>query len=677
MAWVVRDKVDARVQESEWRKLGLNEKLVKGLLSCNFSSPTEVQRRVLPLALQGRDVIGAAETGSGKTLAFGLPILNEIAFSVQEYGQEAVLGHLFGLILAPTRELAIQIKDHLDAVSKFLEFQSNSKGVVVDGGSRQRVSYPPRIAAVVGGMSIEKQKRLLGLSQNAQEAPQIIVATPGRLWDIIEGSPSFLEENLKRISFLVVDEADKMLVKGSFQELTKVLRALSGEFVREKDWEVAVDMNEVIKEVDYLPDTDLHEQVLRLEKEAGVKDSDVESVENVGEGLVQGNDLADDGDTRDTLQVQRQSMVFSATLINSKRVQKLLASKRSKRSNGMMMSYDMLLETVGFQRDQRPKVVSILPKRLVSSKVIEKRIHCLHKEKYTYVCYLLACYSETLSIIFVNTVPEARKLRAFIELIKPTLQVHVLHAQMAQKQRLNTIEAFRGLSAGILVATDVAARGLDIPAVELVIHFDVPHNPAVYVHRSGRSARKNFADSGQNLGVSILLVTSGEFAAYQRICKSLSDLAGRESSGGEPIPPLTTDGTIFEQLLPIAQLALQIVEKEQELEGCNKKERFLLQAAKALDVDIPSDMEDLDEELTPSKKRRAKAAVDGRDLYSLKLKLTSLLKKTVLEKNLRQFKREHRISEANVGHLTRVFNATPGVVSTYNCSIQSDSLVNR
>lgn len=148
-----------------WKSIPLNPTLKRALHAAEFLQPTEIQARSLPLALQGRDVVGVAETGSGKTLAYSLPILSHLLSAAP-----AASGNrreLAALVLCPTRELAIQVVEHLKQL--------------LEHAFPQRTG-PPRISvgSVVGGLSAQKQKRIL------ERGCDILVATPGRLWDLLK-----------------------------------------------------------------------------------------------------------------------------------------------------------------------------------------------------------------------------------------------------------------------------------------------------------------------------------------------------------------------------------------------------------------------------------------------------------------------------------------------------------
>jgi ATP-dependent RNA helicase DDX24/MAK5 len=201
----------------EWKPFRLQPTILQALYELGFENPTEIQKLSLNAALittrkgnggpSDRDIIGAAATGSGKTLAFGIPILQFLAQRDEGWLKEGKdleemkkeTRPCTALILTPTRELAIQVTDHLKAVSKFTS---------------------AKVASIVGGISSQKQERVLSHS------PDIVVATPGRLWELLSADDA-LVQSLRCVRYLVLDEADRMLEGGHFKELENILRAVN------------------------------------------------------------------------------------------------------------------------------------------------------------------------------------------------------------------------------------------------------------------------------------------------------------------------------------------------------------------------------------------------------------------------------------------------------------------
>jgi len=188
--------------------LGLSPELIDAVMGLKFSEPTPIQLASIPIILKGRDVVAKAETGSGKTLAFGLPIIER--FLNENSHQNSGTGHVphdgaWALILSPTRELAHQIGHHLEALCE------------------QGTFSKPRIAIVTGGLAVQKQERLLPKAN-------IIVATPGRLYDVLNSGKEHILHRLRGIKYLVLDEADRLLTGshagGEFGNLDSLLRDL-------------------------------------------------------------------------------------------------------------------------------------------------------------------------------------------------------------------------------------------------------------------------------------------------------------------------------------------------------------------------------------------------------------------------------------------------------------------
>ncbi|XP_058803406.1 ATP-dependent RNA helicase DDX47 [Phymastichus coffea] len=173
-----------------WRDLGLIDKLCEACHDLKWGVPTKIQREAIPLTLQGKDVIGLAETGSGKTAAFALPILQALLENPQRY---------FALILTPTRELAIQISEQIEALG---------------------ASILVKCVVIVGGMDMMTQALMLA------KKPHIIIATPGRLVDHLENTKGFSLRNLK---YLVMDEADRILNMDFEVEVDKILKVIPRE----------------------------------------------------------------------------------------------------------------------------------------------------------------------------------------------------------------------------------------------------------------------------------------------------------------------------------------------------------------------------------------------------------------------------------------------------------------
>ncbi|KAH8704466.1 ATP-dependent rRNA helicase RRP3 [Phaeosphaeriaceae sp. PMI808] len=356
--------------------LGVREELCDACDNLGFKRPTPIQTEAIPLALQGRDVIGLAETGSGKTAAFVLPILQALLDKPQA---------LFGMIMAPTRELAYQISQQVDALGSIINV---------------------KCATLVGGMDMVPQA--IALSKR----PHIIVATPGRLLDHLENTKGF---SLKYLKYMVLDEADRLLDLDFGPVLDKILKVLPRE--------------------------------------------------------------------------GRHTYLFSATM--SSKVESL---QRAALKDPVRVSIS----------SSSHQVVATL---------LQRYIFIPHKFKDLYLIHLLTDNIGHATIIFTRTVNETQRIAVLLRTLG--FQALPLHGQLSQSNRLGALNKFKSKSRDILVATDVAARGLDIPSVDLVVNFDLPHDSETYVHRVGRTAR-----AGKS-GKAVSFVTQYDLEIFQRIEKAL------------------------------------------------------------------------------------------------------------------------------------------------------------
>lgn len=480
-----------------WNGFGIAEPILRVMAEKKFIKPTEIQALAFPAAILGRrDILGAAETGSGKTLAFGIPIINGILQmknspdkrhfrkimkktpTEKDNAKEAAeqkqrnknkgnaakikankrnreerdnwtpppeeVGHfpdfimeeaenddeatptksvepnpLYALILTPTRELAVQVKDHLVTAAKYT-------GI--------------RVAAVFGGLAQVKQERVLS------KCPEIVVATPGRLWELISEGNKHLNK-IENVHFLVVDETDRMIEKGHFEELKQILERLNSDPI---------------------------------------------------------------------MMEQRQNFIFSATLTLMHDLPQYLKMKNANRKRKLKpeTSEQKLQSLIDYFGISQPKVIDITTQANggTAKTLTECRISCSHEQKDLYLYYFLQKHPGR-TIVFCNSIDCVRRVTKLFTILN--CSPRALHAKMAQRQRLKNLERFTDSSTGLLVATDVAARGLDIPNVEHVIHYQVPRTSENYIHRSGRTARAN------REGITILLMEPDEVNVYVKLCRTL------------------------------------------------------------------------------------------------------------------------------------------------------------
>lgn len=353
-----------------FEEFGLKPEIMQSIRYAGFKVPSPIQQQAIPLVLEGRDVVGQAHTGTGKTAAFGLPTLNMISL---DRGVEA-------LIIVPTRELANQVSDELYKYGKKLGVHT----VTVYGGS----SYNRQIGLIERGA-------------------QVVIATPGRLKDILERN--MLREFSPKT--VILDEADEMLDMGFLDDINTIF--------------------------DYLP-------------------------------------------------TDRQTLLFSAT---------------------MPKPIKALAERILVN----PAFVSITQEETTNKDIVQQYYVIEENERDDAIIRLLDAEELEKTIIFCRTKREVDRLSNVLSSVG--YNAKGLHGDMEQRQRESVIKGLKENAIDILVATDVAARGIHINDVSHVINYHIPFDPESYVHRIGRTGR-----AGQK-GVAITLVTPLEFKELQRIRK--------------------------------------------------------------------------------------------------------------------------------------------------------------
>ena len=199
-------------EDNKWNKFLLNNKLSTNL-SKIFPEPTNIQNKTLKYTNAKVDLIIQARTGEGKTLCYAIPVLNYILnFYDRAPDMQKKISPVC-IILVPTHELGVQVKNHIEMV-----IQENSENMKKEDNNKKKFIYNIKIANVLGGFAKAKQLKRLN-----KYNPEIIVATPGRLWEIIDNDESPILENLKFLKFLIIDEADRMTQTGHFKELKNII----------------------------------------------------------------------------------------------------------------------------------------------------------------------------------------------------------------------------------------------------------------------------------------------------------------------------------------------------------------------------------------------------------------------------------------------------------------------
>lgn len=361
---------------TDFSSLNLAAPITKALSAEGYTTPTPIQLQAIPHVMAGRDLLGIAQTGTGKTAAFALPILDRLLR--QPLAPERRCARV--LVLAPTRELAGQIATSFRTYGKFFRLS---------------------VAAVFGGAPINKQIKQM------QHGVDIMVATPGRLIDLIERRAVMLSN----VEMLVLDEADQMLDLGFIHSLRRIVTLLP---------------------------------------------------------------------------VERQTLFFSATMPKS------IADLSKK-----------------FLTD--PARVAVAPAASTAERVEQRVIFVNQAEKQALLNISLQKKSYERALVFTRTKHGAD--RVVRHLSRAGIDAAAIHGNKSQSQRERALKAFRAGQCRVLVATDIAARGIDVQGVSHVFNFEIPNVPEQYVHRIGRTARAGAA------GLAISFVANDERKYFRNIEK--------------------------------------------------------------------------------------------------------------------------------------------------------------
>ncbi|CAG9323326.1 unnamed protein product [Blepharisma stoltei] len=440
--------------ETKWEDLIDSSEMIEALKSNNMNEPTDIQRSTLKQSCKFKqDLIISAKTGSGKTLCFAIPILLSV-----EKTQETQ-----AIIVSPTRELCLQITAHLNAINyKKLDIQ-----------------------CLIGGIAREKQERLLN------RHPQILVGTPGRLWEFICDRQNDVVRDIAKAKFLVIDEADRMIEMGHFKELRLILNYIYDPSSVAKE-SIEVEGEGPIQDLNFNLEGDMIEEF--LEEEKNDKKKKEEKKKNT---------------------VKRQTFLISATMTienQARKVIKPLQGPNKKKDNEETV-VDKLKKLVQFRG--KPVVVDLTQKEQLPSELTEYKISCNDEEKESLLHYLLKEFENKKTIIFANTIKQERRIIEVLKLLGHS--VLRLDGKMPQRDRFKRLEKFQQ-GGYILIATDVAGRGLDLPEVGLIIHFSLPKTAENYIHRCGRTARI------YHKGTSIVLVGPSDV----RSLRTIQTMLGRD-----------------------------------------------------------------------------------------------------------------------------------------------------
>ena len=518
-----------------------------GLSQLDFKKPTPIQKETIPIALLGKDVIGKATTGSGKTLAYGIPILEKYIQSlnlIKQNNKDKKINHPTGIIFAPTRELAHQVVDHLNKLAKYSPL--STRGIV----------------SITGGLSIQKQQRLL------RHGPGIIVATPGRMLELVQGD-SELAKRLASIDIIVLDEADRLLQDGHFDEFEKILELFGKNRPKSK-----------------------------------------------------------------SIEWKWQTLVFSATF--SRDLFRKLDRHQKGKSSSLMGNDEivqLLNEKLKF-KDKKPTLVDANPKEIVSGQITEALVECGPTERDLYLYYFLLMYKGS-TLVFANSIDSVKRLVPLLNNLN--IPAFSIHSSMIQKQRLRALEKFKEASqkneVAVLVASDVAARGLDIPNIDHVVHYHLPRSADVYIHRSGRTAR-----AGKE-GVSVMFCSpqeaSGPLRKLRRLVAGNSNKESRLNMHND-VKLLPIEMDLVSQIKPRVEISSKLADASISSTATRKEDSWVKQAAEDLGLDDLSGLEDFEDDIIKKQRKRKEGKMLSKDeTKALKYELKTLLANPI-KKNTRK-----------------------------------------
>ncbi len=339
--------------------LNLDAKLLQGILEAGYEKPTPVQEKVLDYSIEGNDLYVQSQTGTGKTAAYLIPVIQKlVSREIEGASQENKVPECKALIMVPTRELAVQVQEETEKLAKYTSLKCE---------------------AFYGGVGYDKQVAAL------KKGVDIIIGTPGRVLDLCDGN----QMDLSKISFLIIDEADRMFDMGFYPDLRSLLKIV--------------------------PSSE-----------------------------------------------KRNTMLFSATL-------------------------NSYVKNLAWEYTRNPKEILIEADNIVVDEIDQELLHVSSSDKIKLLVGLIKKENPESLIIFCNT-------KKTCEIISKRLKLNeiknsYLIGDLPQSKRLSIMNRFKSGELKYLVATDVAARGIDVNDLAMVINYDLPSEVENYVHRIGRTAR--------------------------------------------------------------------------------------------------------------------------------------------------------------------------------------------
>ncbi|CCW64446.1 unnamed protein product [Phytomonas sp. EM1] len=448
---------------SNFEHLGIDTWLAKQCAYMALNEPTPIQRICIPPILAGKHVVGGAATGSGKTAAFSLPILQILSEDV--YG-------VFALVLTPSRELAYQIADHFIAL-----------------GAPLRI----RIMLAIGGVHHDSQLDAI------KSRPHVVVATPGRLRHLLTTFSTETAKAFSYLRFLVLDEADRLTEGDIYGDVRHLLSSLLPPTTRRQ---VLMFTATLQPRLTYLPSD--------TSKENGTDD--------LHGNLEAGEDTKSEMNLLSLLGIHSKEQFEVHMCGSSEHIfQKQVGNNAGVDSTNPGASEKRDADpgsTDEKDGESRRSQSSQLSRQVFPDKLQQAYLFVPNAVKLPYlVAALRAQGKDQCTLVFANSCLRAELVRLVLQLLG--FPVCSLDSLLTQKHRLDSLALFKLSIARIMVATDIAARGLDIPNVNLVIHYDVPKYASTYVHRVGRTARAGCE------GTSVAIITENDVELVHRIERDL------------------------------------------------------------------------------------------------------------------------------------------------------------
>ena len=754
---------DLSTSDNNWSKFQLNNKLSSNL-SKIFPNPTNIQEKTLIYTNSKVDLIIQARTGEGKTLCYAIPVLNYIFNFYDRAPDMQKKISPVALILVPTHELGVQVKNHIEMVIEQKNKNNNKKE------EKKKFYYNIKIANVLGGFAKVKQLKILN-----KYNPEIIIATPGRLWEIIDNDESPILDNLKYLKFLIIDEADRMTQTGHFKELKNIIEHIYSRIEikgtslkkddnlikeklknlgfndiennkeKEKDEEenkklskslnIDFDKIETIDPMELMgnnPNLDTldfkQNNEINPEEEELEEENEEEIIEQNEDNIINKNEEIEEEDENeqeesdeemneedDDINIEQEkemtekekmeikknlrnlrkdkikegeelieyeknvnmrTILCSATIDSLKKAQKFKKSKKNANSEKNALSeeqkhFQNLIKNLKFyhkllyiklknsdnlldeiddiNQEKLDKLIDINEPSILPSKLEIDSYKCENNIKDYYLYFILRKNINSKIIVFTNSISHTKKLFSIFSYFNE-FNCCCLHSRMMQNVRMKNLEKFTNNKSAILFCTDIGARGLDIPKVDLVIHYHIPTRTDIFVHRSGRTARANQSGKVSSL------ISGKELGLYRRI---MVDLNYKQFSMNTlPVTQLEKIKSLFEYAKELERDNFNYLKE-------NREKMWYQNAAKQCDMiydDYGENREDdLDEEdkekerekkfLNKKRKLESKVKFQRKKIYSKlnenNIKRTSFLSPEQIDK-LNELMKDNNFKNQNI-----------------------------